>query len=107
MIRHASSFPRRTPLADLYSSGNDIVLSVAFIDEATGAYIDPSDVRLKITTPAGVVTTYVYGTDPVVKTATGKYTYTVLANVAGTWYYRWEAFGAWNAAKQDIFNIRA
>ncbi len=56
--------------------------------------IDPDTVTVKIYSPQGTITTYVYGTDAeVVKASTGDYYIDYTPNESGVWHYRWETTG--------------
>lgn len=68
-------------------------LSVNFQDEDRVDQ-DPSTVTLKILSPEGVPTSYVYGVDAaVIKTSVGDYYADVTPNTSGRWRYRWETTG--------------
>src|SRR5712672_2691895 len=74
-----------------YLVGNVARMKTAFYDPDTLVALDPSIVKLKLLSPAAVETTLVYGVDPIVKDAAGKYHYDrlwLLADV-GTWVYKW------------------
>jgi len=74
-----------------------IRLSVTFTDDDY-TDIDPTTVTIKIMSPIGGLTTYVYGTDDeMVKTSTGDYHVDYVPNRAGRWSYRWESTGSGTA----------
>ena len=59
--------------------------------DATGVLADPGALRLKVKTPAGIVTTYTYGSSAeVIKDSTGRYHADIQLTAAGVWAYRWE-----------------
>ena len=65
--------------------------------------IDPTAVNLSVKTPAGVVTTYVYGVDgEVVKSSTGVYYSDISLSEGGTWTYRWWSTGTRQAAEEEV-----
>jgi len=56
--------------------------------------IDPDTVKLRILSPSGVETTYVYGTDDaLVKASTGDYYVDFKPAQSGRWSFRWETTG--------------
>jgi len=66
----------------------------------TGEFFDNEDVdtdpttsvTFKLRSPAGVETSYVYGTDgEVQKQSTGNYTADIYVDEGGRWLYRWQA----------------
>lgn len=59
-----------------------------------GVDTDPSTVTLKLRSPCGIETSYVYLTDDEVQqTDAGDYTCDVTPDEAGRWQYRWETTG--------------
>jgi len=69
---------------------------------------DPTTVKVKWKTPAGVVTTWTYLTNSeVVKDAVGYYHANLNLTEAGTWNYRWEGTGTAQGANQDSFIVDA
>lgn len=67
---------------------------------------DPTTVTCRYKDPNNAVTTLVYGTDAaLVKDAVGKYHVDIQANIAGNWWYRFEATGAVVAANEAEFVI--
>jgi hypothetical protein len=88
-----------------YIVGNLVHISVVFTTTA-GAAIDPTVVKCLVRTPAGVTTTYTYGTDAaLVKAAVGSYYLDVDANAEGIWNYRWYSTGTGQAADDGVFAI--
>ena len=65
------------------------------------AYTDPTTVRFKVRTPAGVVTTYEYPTaTQIVKEAVGMYRLEFTVTAAGTWWVRLEVLGVAEGAQE-------
>lgn len=68
-------------------------LSVNFQDE-NRTDTDPNTVTLKIVSPYGVPSSYVYGVDAaVIKSSVGDYYADVTPDSSGRWHYRWETTG--------------
>lgn len=66
-----------------------------------GTATNPTVVKFKYRTPAGVETELVYDTDvEVVRASTGNYYVELNLNVAGTWLVRWVSTGAVAAANE-------
>ncbi len=61
---------------------------------------DPTVTTLRILSPAGVVTVYVYGASAVVRTAAGRFYFDLPLTVAGTYVVRWEGTGPAAAASE-------
>jgi hypothetical protein len=88
-----------------YDKGDKIRSTATFTNTA-GANTDPTTIKFKFTTPAGVTTTYTYGVDAqVVKSATGIY-YADTEVTAGTWHCRWEGTGTVVAAVETSFLVQ-
>jgi hypothetical protein len=84
-----------------------VAIATTGFQDLAGTLLDPTVVKLSFKTPAGVTTTYIYGTDAqLVKVSTGKYYVDLNANAAGTWYYRWWATGTGQAAEERQFVVR-
>ena len=74
---------------------------------ASGANVNPAAVMFKVKTPAGVTTTYTYGTDAaLVRDATGVYHVDVDAATAGEYAYRFWSTGTGQAAAEGQFWVR-
>ena len=82
-----------------------LVRTTAKFTRFDGEPQDPSTVSLTITNPAGVETTYEYGTDNIVKANVGVYYYLIDANAEGVWTRRWFSTGTGQAAKSGKFEI--
>lgn len=88
-----------------YDKG-DLVRVTGTFTNASDAATDPTTVTCKVKTPAGVTTTYLYGTDAaLVKDSTGVYHLDITASTSGQWWYRWEGTGAVEQADEDTFII--
>ena len=88
---------------NLHDKG-DLVRSTATFTNTAGTATDPTTVVCKVRTPAGVVTTYTYGTDAaLVKSATGVYYVDVSLTAVGQWWVRWEGTGTVQQAEEDTF----
>src|SRR5271166_4650957 len=85
-----------------YTAGQTVVLSVTFLNTATGAPIAPSAVELRVLNPSMTETDHTTGfTNP----STGVYSLNVVAFLAGTWTYRWLATSPFNAASEGSFQV--
>lgn len=89
-----------------YDVGDDVEVIGEFRDGTTGALLDPTTVKLTILRPDGYISTMVYGTDAITKSAVGIYKYVVDATLHGTWKYRWFSTGTGKAAEEGSFNVR-
>lgn|GEM_PF-1105941 len=66
-------------------------ITVAIVNSAAVA-ADPSALRLKVKSPSGTLTTYVFGVAvELVKDSVGNYHANIVMSEAGAWAYRWEA----------------
>lgn len=82
-------------MANSYTIGQQINCTVVFTDVATGAYVDPTNIRFWERDPSGNVTNHVYLVDMnVVRDSLGHYHYNLLLDEAGTWYYGWIGTGS-------------
>lgn len=90
-----------------YNRGTKVRVSAPFTLVSSGAALDPDVVKLSVKTPAGVVTTYTYGTDAeVVRDSVGNYHADLEATESGTWYYRWFATGNGMTGDEERFEVR-
>jgi hypothetical protein len=93
------------PTPDRYVPGAVTRLSVAITDVADIA-VDPGALRLKFKTPAGVTTTYTYGTDvEVVRDSAGAYHADLPLPAAGQYRYRWEADAPYAGASEGFLHV--
>ena len=91
---------------NVYDKG-DLVRLPANFKNAVGADTDPTGVTFAFTTPAGVITTYVYLTDAqLVKDSVGNYHVDLTVNEAGMYYYRWAGTGAVQAVEVGQFSVK-
>lgn len=88
-----------------YEEGDLVRISATFTTD--GVPIDPSAVIFKYKTPAGEITTKIYGTDPeVIKDGTGQYHIDVSVEEDGLWSYRVYSTGTGQAAAESEFSVR-
>lgn len=73
-----------------YWSGTGVKAGITFTNAATGLPADPTEVTLKVKTPAGVISTYTYTGGTVSRTAQGVYYKNVTVNAQGYWWLRYE-----------------
>lgn len=94
-------------MANQYDNGDLVRVSVVFTD-SSNANVDPTVVKVSVKTPAGVTTTYTYGTDAaLVKDSAGHYHLDIDASASGTWHYRWFSTGTGQAAAESFFVVNA
>lgn len=93
-----------------FDIGDRPVSTVEFFD-LSGAFADPTTVKVVTRNPSGTETAYTYGVaSEVAKTSTGIYTFTFpqfTATQAGAWYIRWNGTGTVTASFEDGFTVRA
>ena len=89
-----------------FTVGVLVRLSAAFLN-AAGTAADPSTVTFRYRTPAGTVTTLVYGVDgALVKASTGNYHVDLaIPNTVGEWTYRWSSTGDPSTAADGSFTV--
>lgn len=85
-----------------YDKGDMVVLTASWKNEA-GDFVDPDTVTLKILNPDGSITSYIYGSSTMTRTAAGRYRYEFKPVVQGKYDYRWEGTGAATATGQSGF----
>jgi hypothetical protein len=91
-----------------YAPGALVQVAAVFRNPASGALMDPAAVLFKFKDPAGVVTTYTYGTDSqLVKDSTGKYHVDINASSVGRWYYKFYSTGSGQAAFENHFSVKS
>jgi hypothetical protein len=92
-----------------YMAGNLVRLSAVF--ESPGCsptFVDPDVVIVRTKAPDGTVTSYQYTVDQqVVQESAGHYYIDVEIIDAGTWSYRWEGTGGYEAANEGTFKVTA
>lgn len=73
--------------------GSPVRLAANFQDEDR-TDIDPATVTVKLLSPGGTQSSWVYGTDAeLVKVNTGDYYIDVTPDASGRWAFRWESTG--------------
>ena len=70
--------------------GTAIDLINAFYD-GDGFAVDPDTVALRLISPDGTQTSFSYAGGTITKPSQGNYLCTVIPNMGGVWYFRWEA----------------
>lgn len=94
-----------TALATTHARGQVVRAAVVFTDSG-GDEVDPTGVTARIKPPSGSTLVYVHGTDAeLVKDEVGEYHVDVDANLAGTWYVRFEGTGTYQAAAEHSFKV--
>lgn len=68
---------------------------------------DPTAITCMVKTPAGVETSYVYGSSAVVRSSVGVYYLDVPCTESGKWYLRWKGTGTAAAAEESSFSVDA
>jgi hypothetical protein len=87
-----------------YDIGDGQRISGEFRD-ISDQLVDPDVVQFQFKTPAGAITTYVYGTDDeLVKDSAGHYHVDVKFASAGLHYYRWLVEGP-DGATEGAFKV--
>jgi hypothetical protein len=94
-------------MANDYDLGDVARVSVEFTDHLTGAFVDPALVKVKVTSPSLVITTYTHPTAEIVKDAVGKYRTDVFLDEPGEWVVRWEGRTTNRAAEEVPIHARA
>ncbi len=90
----------------IFPIGNVIRSDNTFRD-SNGDLADPTTVSLKFESPAGVITTYVFGTDAeLTKVSTGVYRVDISASESGFYHLRWLSTGTGEASDKTSFKVR-
>lgn len=89
-----------------YMIGSLLRVATTFTD-VDGDAVNPSGVRLIFKNPAGNLTTWVYGDSPdvILNGTTKEYSAQIPLTMDGTWYYRWESSGNYQAAAERMFIV--
>lgn len=91
-------------MAGYYRLNEIVKISTTFTVNSIAT--DPTTVTLAVTTPAGVTTTYTYGTDAaLVKESTGVYYLNQSASQLGLWQYVWTGTGTAAAIRESYFTV--
>jgi hypothetical protein len=89
-----------------YQNGTVIPCRAEYTDPDTGAFVDPTTVRVIVRDPLGVSTTYTYGVGvQLAQDSAGHYRINVEAITLGTWIIRFEADGTFEGAQEDSFYV--
>ncbi len=92
-------------MANYYEYGNAVTIYGNYDDVDDNPY-DPTVVKVVVTSPAQVATTYVYTVDPeVVKLSVGRYSMDIILPAVGAWYYRWYTDDTEYASDQAWFEV--
>lgn len=84
-----------------FNLGERALVTGQFNTISDGTPVDPTQVRVKVRDPQGLITTYVYLVGPtVVKLGTGQYQISVLLNKPGAWLVRFEGNSSNEAAEE-------
>ncbi len=68
---------------------------------------DPTDVKLYLGNPEGVVQILNYPADNIVRQSVGVYTYEFSPTLSGEWAYKWQGTGAIIATSPDqVFHVK-
>lgn len=87
-----------------YDRGDKVHITGTFTN-ASGTYIDPSNVYLQVVTPAGVHTDYAYPAT-ISRTSSGVYYHDLTIDQIGAYYYRVHASGIGQAAAEGSFTVK-
>jgi hypothetical protein len=92
---------------NVYDVGQLVPVTGLF-EDAAGVDIDPSSITLRVISPSGINTVYIYGGSPdtIDKDSVGNYHVDVNANEAGDWFYKWEGTGSGQAAQEGQFMVQ-
>lgn len=92
---------------NVYDVGQLVPVTGLF-EEADGDDIDPSTITLRVLSPSGINTVYVYGGSPdtIDKDSVGNYHVDISANEVGDWYYAWRSEGSGQAAQEGQFVVK-
>jgi hypothetical protein len=89
-----------------YDKG-ELVALIGIWEDEIGTRIDPNVIISKIKSPSGVISSYVYGIDPIVqRDEIGVYRIEILGDESGDWIYRFESTNTFPSAGEDIFNVK-
>ncbi|MDD5391188.1 MAG: hypothetical protein PHD37_17765 [Gallionellaceae bacterium] len=89
-----------------YLIGETGRISVSIADGGNVAG-DPGALRLKVKTPIGTVTAYVFGASgEIVKDSVGHYHADILLDTIGTWAWRWESDAPNAGASEGVLVVK-
>lgn len=93
-------------LINSYPLGQSVHLSAVFtMPGCSPTFIDPDTVTLRVKPPALATQVYEYPAD-IIKDDDGHYHLDVDASTSGTWFYRWEGTGLYQAVAERSFTVR-
>lgn len=93
-------------MALTFPKGNIIRCTASFRDVTSGSAVDPTSVKFKVETPAGVATEYTYGVgEQIQRSAMGEYYSNVDLSFEGVWHFRFSSTGTGQAAEEDSFTV--
>ena len=73
-----------------------------------GSAADPAVLRLRVKSPSGAVTTYLYGVAPeLVRDGVGQFRASIPLTEAGAWRYRWESEAPHQGAAEGALQVMA
>lgn len=68
---------------------------------------DPTEISLKVKTPAGTTTTYTFAATAITRESEGVYYKDVSPDSSGDWQYQWEGTGDCDTINRDTFRVEA
>jgi hypothetical protein len=88
-----------------YFPGQPVELTAEF--SQLGAFVDPTTVKLYVWGPDNSLRhEWTYTVAPeLIRTVQGKYQARVVVDVPGTWFFRWESLGNYQAAMEGSFQV--
>lgn len=94
-------------MPNTYKRDSQVRLTATF-KNSSGTVTDPTTIKVKYKTPAGVETTKTYVTDAeVVRSSTGIYYIDLTLTQTGRWHYRWEGTGTIIATSEASLDVDA
>lgn len=91
-----------------YEIDTSIQIEGVFLDSLNNVYADPTEVQLFIKDPNGAIIDYTTLDNTVIRESIGHYIFTFIPDVSGTWTYKWQGTGAYQATSPDsTFTIEA
>jgi uncharacterized protein YfaS (alpha-2-macroglobulin family) len=87
-------------MANNYNVGDVVRVAVEFRDAASGNLVNPAQVRLKIRTPSGVITTVTHPNVAIVTDGTGLFRTDILLAEPREYRVRWEGKNTNRAAEE-------
>lgn len=85
----------------------DVLRTRGAYTDINDAPIDPSAVYVSVKTPAGIVTTYTYGSGPdIQRSDVGDYFYDLTFTAPGRWYVRHYSTGIGESSEETMYFVR-